>query len=49
VVERKRVFDSVSYELEHYNPAYVGAFGGACAVFSASTAHCAEGKNGGER
>jgi hypothetical protein len=23
VVERKRVFDSVSYELEHYNPAYV--------------------------
>jgi hypothetical protein len=26
VVERKRVFDSVSYELEHYNPAYVGVF-----------------------
>jgi TonB family protein len=28
VVERKRVFDSVSYELEHYNPAYVGALRG---------------------
>jgi hypothetical protein len=27
VVERKRVFDSVSYELGHYNPAYLGAFG----------------------